>query len=74
MEFELLIQAQSFISAFFFISIFIFLYYIKESVSTVVPCHLFTNNVSHLFQINHLNVHPLRATLHGPARPDARGT
>jgi hypothetical protein len=34
----------------------------------VVLHHLFTNNPSHLFQINLLHVHPLRATLHGPAR------
>jgi hypothetical protein len=46
---------------------------IKASVSTVVPRHLFTNNPSHLFQINPLHVRPLRAPLHGPARPDARG-
>jgi hypothetical protein len=51
----------------------VFLYYIKAPVSTVIPHHLFTNNLSHLFQINLLHVRPLSATLHS-VRPNARGT
>jgi hypothetical protein len=38
------------------------LYYIKALVSMVVPRHHFTNNPSHLFQINPLHDCPLRAT------------
>jgi hypothetical protein len=33
------------------------LYYIKASVSTIVMRHIFTNNLSHLFQINPLHAH-----------------
>jgi hypothetical protein len=48
------------------------LYYIKAPVSTVVLCHLFTNNPSHLFQINLLHARPLRATnLHAPNHTSA---
>jgi hypothetical protein len=39
-----------------------YLYYIKASVSTVILRHLFTNNSSHLFQINLLHACSLRAT------------
>jgi hypothetical protein len=59
-----------------FVSLYsiLYLYYIKAPVSTVVPRHLFINNPSYLFQINLLHVRPLRATLHGLARPDARSS
>jgi hypothetical protein len=40
---------------------------LKAPVSTVVPRHLFTNNLSQLFQINSLYVHLVCATnLHVP--------
>jgi hypothetical protein len=40
---------------------------LKAPVSTVVPHYIFTNNSSHIFQINPLHARPLRATnLHGP--------
>jgi hypothetical protein len=40
----------------------IYTHYIKVPVSTVVPCHFFTNNLSHLFQINLLHICSLCAT------------
>jgi hypothetical protein len=41
--------------------IYLYLYYIKAPVLTVVPCQLFINNPSHLFQTNPLHARPLRA-------------
>jgi hypothetical protein len=49
-----------------------FLLSISAPVSTVLPRHIFTNNSSHLFQINLLHVHSLRATLR-PLGPTPAG-
>jgi hypothetical protein len=46
---------------------FLICYYIKTSVSTVAPRHLFINNLSQLFQINLLHARSIRASnLHVP--------
>jgi hypothetical protein len=62
----------TFILMYIFIFVYLYLYYIKASVSTVIPHHIFTNNPSHLFQINLLHTRPLLATnLHVPNHTSA---
>jgi hypothetical protein len=53
-------------------SVISLLYYIKAPVSTIVPVHLFTNNTSHIFQINPLHARSLHEiNLHVPNHTSA---
>jgi hypothetical protein len=39
-------------------NLYLYLYYIKAPVSTIIPYHLFTKDPPHLFQINPLHARP----------------